>query len=147
MPQPSTPQKSSKTPIRPLSPHLQIWRWHVTMLASILNRASGIASVAGLGLLVAWLLSLGLTASGYCPQAYSLFVTLAASPLGLLVWIGLTFAGFLHLSGGIRHLVWDLGLGFKPSDANILSYISLLAPVVATIALWVCLFASGKVVL
>jgi succinate dehydrogenase / fumarate reductase, cytochrome b subunit len=140
----SAPKKAA---YRPLSPHLQIWRWHITMAASILNRASGIASVAGLLMLTAWLLSIGLTVAGICPQAYTLFLTFAASPFGLFIWFGLTLAGLMHLAGGIRHLIWDLGIGFEPKVANVYSAVSLIAPVIATIAFWAYLFISGKVVL
>jgi succinate dehydrogenase / fumarate reductase, cytochrome b subunit len=146
MPQPTAPVKA-KPVYRPLSPHLQIWRWHITMAASILHRASGIATIAGLLMLVGWLLSIGLTASGYCPQAYTLFVTYAASPLGLLVWFGLTLAALIHLAGGIRHLIWDLGLGFDPKIANLYSYLSLVLAVLGTLGFWAYLFISGKVVL
>lgn len=142
-----TDKAPPKAAYRPLSPHLQIWRWHITMASSILHRVSGSAAVAGVVLLVAWLLSLALTASGVCVEAYTVFLSLAASPLGLLVWFGLTLAAFVHLAGGVRHLIWDLGIGFTPKTANLLSYLSLIFAVVATIAFWVFLFASGKVTL
>jgi succinate dehydrogenase / fumarate reductase, cytochrome b subunit len=131
---------SQNAPNRPLSPHLQIWRWHVTMLASILNRATGVASVAGIVLIAAWLVCLALGR-----DAYSVFVTCAASPLGLLVWFGLSLAGFLHLMGGIRHLIWDLGIGFKLKSADALATWSMIIGVLLTIAFWALLFASHKV--
>lgn len=138
---------TSSAPFRPLSPHMQVWRWHVTMLTSILHRASGVATIAGLLLVALWLVALGGTASGICPEAYTVFITFAASPLGIVVWIGLTLAAFLHLTGGIRHLIWDMGLGFELKTSNLMSWSGMLTAVLATIAVWFYLFATGKVVL
>lgn len=127
---------------RPLSPHLQVWRWHVTMLGSILHRVTGSALVGGVILVALWL---GALAFG--PEAYATFVALAGSPLGLLVWIGLSLAAFYHLAAGVRHLIWDTGAGLTPRAANLLSSLSIAFAVVATIALWVGLFVTGKVAL
>jgi len=140
-------QTPSQTPPRPLSPHLQVWRFHITMFTSILHRATGLALVVGSVLVAAWLLAIGVTASGLCPQAYTVFLTFAASPLGLLVWFGLSLAAFLHLTGGLRHLVWDLGQGFQLKSANAMSWWGLIGGIVLTIVFWVVLFMTGKVVL
>lgn len=131
---------SQNTPPRPLSPHLQVWRWHVTMLSSIMHRVTGSASVAGIIAIAAWLVFLALGR-----ETYTLFLTYAASPFGLLVWFGLSLAGFVHLTGGLRHLIWDLGLGFQPKNADALATWTMLLGVVLTIAFWVVLFMSGKV--
>jgi succinate dehydrogenase / fumarate reductase, cytochrome b subunit len=133
---------SNTTPSRPLSPHLQIWRWHVTMLGSILHRITGSASVAGIVLVAAWLICLALGR-----ETYTVFVQYASSPLGLLVWFGLSLAGFVHLTGGLRHMVWDVGAGLTPKTANALSVWTMVLGVVLTIAFWAVLFASGKVIL
>lgn len=131
---------SQNTPPRPLSPHLQVWRWHVTMLSSIMHRVTGSASVAGIIAIAAWLVCLALGR-----ETYTLFLTYAASPLGLLVWFGLSLAGFVHLTGGLRHLIWDLGLGFQPKNADALATWTMLLGIVLTIAFWAVLFMSGKV--
>ncbi len=132
--------KTSTTPRRPMSPHLQIWRWHVTMLGSILHRATGIASVAGIIAVTAWLVCLALG-----PDTYTAFLTYAKSPIGLLIWFGLSLAGFVHLTGGLRHMVWDLGGALQPKTASAVTTWSLIAGVVLTIAFWAVLFISGKV--
>ena len=132
--------KPSATPRRPMSPHLQIWRWHVTMLGSILHRATGVASVAGAIAVTAWLVCLALG-----PTTYDVFLTYARSPLGLLVWFGLSLAGFVHLTGGLRHMIWDLGGALQPKTASTLTTWSLIAGVLMTIAFWAWLFVSGKV--
>lgn len=128
--------------VRPLSPHLQIWRWHVTMAASILNRITGSALSAGAVLVALWLLALA-----FGPEAYATFTAWMGSPLGLLVWFGLTLALFLHLAGGIRHLVWDAGAGLSPKAADSLSWLSILGGIAGAVAFWALLFASGRVVL
>lgn len=133
---------SNTTPSRPLSPHLQIWRWHVTMLGSILHRITGSASVAGIVLIAAWLVCLAMGR-----ETYTVFVQYASSPLGLLVWFGLSLAGFVHLTGGLRHMIWDIGAGLQPKAASSLSTWTMLLGVVLTVAFWAVLFASGKVTL
>jgi succinate dehydrogenase / fumarate reductase cytochrome b subunit len=122
-------------PHRVLSPHLQIWRWHITMLASIVNRATGVGSLLGLVLVVGWLLSL----------AYTTFTSLAASKFGLVLWFLASFSGFMHLFGGIRHLIWDTGAGFSVKSANSLAAWTLILPILSTVAFWAYLFASQKV--
>jgi succinate dehydrogenase / fumarate reductase cytochrome b subunit len=128
--------------VRPLSPHLQVWRWHVTMLASILNRMTGGALYAGALVVAAWLLALA-----FGPEAYAAFAGVAASPFGLVVWIGLSFSLFYHLAGGVRHLIWDAGAGLTPSAASTLSWLSIGGSVVATVAFWAALFLTGRVAL
>lgn len=127
---------------RPLSPHLQVWRWHVTMLASILNRMTGAALYVGALLVVAWI---GALAFG--PDAYDAFVAVAGSPLGLLVWFGFTVSLLYHFAAGIRHLIWDAGAGLTPKSADALSYGSIAFGVIASLAFWAWLFAVGRVAL
>ncbi|WP_040409967.1 succinate dehydrogenase, cytochrome b556 subunit [Asticcacaulis sp. AC402] len=131
-----------KIPTRPLSPHLQIWRWHVTMLGSILHRVTGSASVAGVILVAVWLVCLAMGR-----ETYTVFVQYASTPLGLLVWFGLSLAGFIHLTGGLRHLIWDTGASFGPKTADSLTTWTLLLGVALTVAFWAVLFATGKVTL
>ena len=126
--------------VRPLSPHLQVWRWHITMLASILFRVTiGAASFAAM-FVVAWL-----AAVAFGPEAYASFLAAAASPLGLLIGIGLTLVLFSFLLNGGRHLVNDTGNGLTVPAANTLSQISVWGPVVLTVVFWVALFATGRV--
>ena len=92
---------------RPLSPHLQIYRWQISNTLSILHRATGAALSLGLLALVAWLIA---AASG--PQAYAHFAAFVDGPVGFLVLAGFGFAFFYHLLNGVRHLAWDVGRGF-----------------------------------
>lgn len=128
--------------VRPLSPHLQVWRWHVTMAASILNRMTGGALSVGALLVALWLMALA-----FGPDAYATFTGWMGSPLGLLVWFGLTVALFLHLAGGLRHLVWDTGKGLSPRAADLMAWASIIVGVGGAVVFWVLLFTSGRVVL
>lgn len=98
---------------RPLSPHLQIYRWPVTMATSIVHRATGLALAAGMVLVAWWLMA---AASG--PAQYDFFSMLARSPIGQLVLFGFVWSLAFHLFNGIRHLAWDLGYGFEVDTAN-----------------------------
>ena len=94
----------------PLSPHVQIWRWHITMAGSIAHRASGVALYGGALIAAGWALALALG-----PGAYATFAGLMGSWLGLLVMFGITLSIFYHLASGLRHLVWDTGRGLTPA--------------------------------
>ena len=98
---------------RPLSPHLQVWRWHLTMFCSIATRATGVALYVGFVLLAVWAMAL---AAG--PGAYDGFTRLMGSLVGKAVLFGFTVSALYHLAAGIRHLVWDTGRGFAPKTAT-----------------------------
>lgn len=125
---------------RPMSPHLQVWRWHVTMWTSILNRATGVALYGGAFILAAWAIALAMG-----PEAYECVMGLLASPLGLLVLFGLTWSLLFHLANGVRHLVWDLGFGLAIPSANLSGWVVIIGSVVATVLVWIAAFAMGIV--
>lgn len=123
---------------RPMSPHLQIWRWHVTMLTSILHRVTGVGIYIG-GLIVAvWAISL---ASG--PEAYGTFKALLGSPLGKLVMFGMSASAFYHLGNGVRHLIWDLGYGLDKEQANSSAFVVFGFAIAATLAVWGIAYMTG----
>ena len=130
--------EASRVRERPMSPHLSVWRWHVTMATSILHRASGVALYVGALIAMAWALALG---SG--PEAYEAFKGLMGSPLGLLVMFGMTAAVFYHLANGIRHLVWDLGHGLDVKSANASAWVVFAFTAAATVAVWVIASMTG----
>ena len=126
--------------IRPLSPHLQIWRWHITMLASILFRVTiGAASFAAI-LVIGWL-----TAVAFGPEAFAAVGAFMGSPLGLIIGFGLTLVLLSFVLNGARHLINDTGNGLTIPSANLLSHIAVWGPVVLTVLFWIALFASGRV--
>lgn len=125
---------------RPMSPHLQVWRWHVTMLTSILHRVTGVGLYGGALIVAAWAISL---ASG--PEAYASFMTLLGSPLGKLVMFGMSVSLFYHLANGVRHLVWDAGHGLDLPSANASAYAVFGFTIAATLATWAVAFMAGVV--
>ena len=116
---------------RPLSPHISIYRWPITMTTSILHRATGIAMAVGFVVLAAWLFD---AADG--AETYAVLYGLLDTPVGLVLLIGWSFAFFYHLSNGIRHLVWDTGRGFEKSQANASAWFVLILAVVLTALFW-----------
>lgn len=105
------PQKPGRE--RPLSPHLTIYRWQVTMLASITHRATGMALAVGALVLAWWLVSIS---NG--PEGYESFMSVAATPVGLVVLFGFAWSLAFHMLNGIRHLAWDMGYGFNKVTAT-----------------------------
>jgi len=119
---------------RPLSPHISIYRWPITMATSILHRATGIANSVGFIVLVAWLFD---AAAGAEP--YAVFLTYMDSTVGKLLLAGWSFSFFFHLGNGIRHLVWDTGRGFEKAQANRSSWFVLVSALLVTGACWAVL--------
>ncbi|MCB2059180.1 MAG: succinate dehydrogenase, cytochrome b556 subunit [Novosphingobium sp.] len=120
---------------RPLSPHLQIWRWGPAMFVSIMHRVSGNGlAVAGLGVLLWWL---GALASG--PEAYATFSEHASSWYGIVVLVGISWAFFNHMASGLRHFVLDVGAGFELTNNNLWSVLTPIIGVLLTIGFWVAL--------
>ena len=123
---------------RPLSPHLQVWRWHVTLLCSILHRATGMALYVGALMLAGWAVAL---ASG--PGGYEAYKALLGSLLGKLVLFGMTVSIFFHLATGVRHLVWDAGHGFKPKDADLTGVVAVAFGIAAAVVVWIIAALMG----
>jgi succinate dehydrogenase / fumarate reductase cytochrome b subunit len=117
---------------RPLSPHLQVWRWHVTMLTSILHRVTGVGLYGAALLAAAWAVTL---AAG--PQPYGLYMGLLGSIPGKILLFLVTVALFYHLGNGVRHLVWDAGRAMDVKSANASSAAVIAFGLVASIAVWV----------
>ena len=135
----SAPSSAARTPaVRPLSPHLQVWRWHITMLGSILHRITGVGLYFGAFIAAGWALAL---ASG--PEWYGRVMQWLAHPLGRLVLVGLTLAFFFHLANGVRHLVFDAGKGLNPKLADMTGLAVMVFAVLATVAVWWVALAIG----
>jgi len=101
------PQSQAARP-RPISPHLTIYRWPVTMMTSITHRITGVALSLGAVILAWWLVSVS---NG--PEGWDAFHAIMDTPLGILVLFGITWSLAYHLFAGLRHLAWDLGYGFE----------------------------------
>ena len=119
---------------RPLSPHLSVYRWPITMTLSILHRGSGVAWSGGLVVLVAWL-----AAAASSAVVYEEFAGFMLSLFGRILLAGWSFAFFFHLLNGIRHIVWDFGFGFEKSQANASAWLVVVLTIVLTLAYWLML--------
>ena len=120
----------------PLSPHLQIYRWHISSLISITHRISGVINLLSLILIFFWLIVLS-----FGETNYELFLLIINSFFGKFILIGFTWSMSFHILSGIRHLAWDLGYGFEIKTANISGIIVIICSLVLTIIFW--LFARG----
>ena len=120
----------------PLSPHLQIYRWHISSLLSITHRISGVINLLALILIFFWLLILSFDESNY-----KLFLLIINSFFGKFILIGFAWSMSFHILSGIRHLAWDLGYGFEIKTANISGIIIIICSFILTIIFW--LFARG----
>lgn len=121
---------------RPLSPHLQIYRPQLTSVLSITHRATGIALVLGTLVLVYWLLA---AASG--AAAYASAQQLLGSWPGRILLLGFSFALFFHLCNGIRHLFWDVGLGFELKTAYASGKAVIAVAIAMTLLAWALAYA------
>jgi succinate dehydrogenase / fumarate reductase cytochrome b subunit len=116
---------------RPLSPHLQIYRWKMTMAMSIAHRITGIGLYFGTLLLAWWLVAL---AAGPGPFAFANWVL--GSWIGLFVLFCYSWALIHHMLGGLRHFVWDFGYAFGKPARDRIATANLVGSIVLTLLLW-----------
>lgn len=119
---------------RPLSPHLSIYRWPITMTVSILHRVTGVLMSGGLIVFAWWLTSIALGTARFAS-----FMAVMSSLPGRLFLVAVSFAFFLHLANGVRHLVWDFGHGFEKRQADASAWFVLVLAAVLTTAFWLYL--------
>lgn len=117
---------------RPLSPHLSVYRFIPTMVASIMHRATGAALYFGTLLIAWWLIA---AAAG--PGAFAWANGFLGSPFGLVILFGYTWVLMHHMLGGIRHFIWDTGRGLTIPSVNLLSWMTLIGSVTLTSAIWI----------
>lgn len=121
---------SEWTDKRPMSPHLQVWRWHGAMMSSILHRASAIICYVALIIVSLGLLAVGLT--GELPLAGLVFSPLGA--VGLFVFL---FAFIFMALAQLRHAIWNRGELFDPQMNNRLSYAMIVLALILAVVLTV----------
>lgn len=102
-------RSDGKLAARPMSPHLQVYRWPVSMALSISHRFTGVALALGALLLTWWLVAAAISES-----AFATVQSFLGSDFGVFLLLCWAAALVLHLVLGIRHLVWDAGWGFGP---------------------------------
>lgn len=134
-----TTAPAAKTPrLRPLSPNIQNYRPQLTSVLSIANRITGVVLSVGAVGLVIWL-----SAAAAGPEPYATVQQAIGSWIGQIVMLGFTFAFFLHLCGGIRHLIWDTVHGFELRSIYISGWSVVAASVMLTLAAWAADLSIG----
>ena len=116
---------------RPLSPHLSIYKFTITMAMSIAHRISGAALYVGV-LLLAWFL----IAASTDAATFGVFSAFVESIIGRLILFGFTWALLHHLLGGVRHFLWDAGYGMDRPQRDQLAWATLIGGFVLTILTW-----------
>jgi len=123
---------------RPLSPHLQVYRWQMTMSLSILHRITGVILSFGCILLTGWL-----WAAAYNAECYNGIVALIRTPLGIAFLIAWSLCFYYHFCNGIRHLFWDMGYGFEIKAAYKSGYTVLIGTALLTAMTWLCIYSRS----
>ncbi|MDA8048483.1 MAG: succinate dehydrogenase, cytochrome b556 subunit [Rhodospirillales bacterium] len=127
-----------KPVLRPLSPHLQVYRPQITSVLSIMHRGSGIWLGFGTILLVWWLVALAGGAG-----AFAAVQRFLGSWFGMLLLFLWTAALMFHFSNGMRHLAWDAGAGFEKPTYHASGWTVVAAAALLTVLLWVIGLALG----
>ncbi|HIF09765.1 MAG TPA: succinate dehydrogenase, cytochrome b556 subunit [Sneathiellales bacterium] len=117
---------------RPLSPHLQVYTFHFTMMWSIIHRITGL----GLGLGTIWL-TWWLIAAATGPEAFDAVQIFSGTFIGRLLLFGFTWALMFHTLNGVRHLFWDIGKGFEMDTVEATGWAVAIGSVVLTLGIWV----------
>ena len=119
----------------PLSPHIQIYRWHISSLVSITHRITGIINFIGITIICIWSCSLLLGENNY--EAINLFLK---SLFGKFIILGITWSFSFQILSEIRHLIMDLGYGFELKITRITGLIVIFGSIILTIIF----FTLGK---
>jgi succinate dehydrogenase / fumarate reductase cytochrome b subunit len=119
-------------PVRPLSPHLQIYRLPLTAWLSIIHRMTGVLLVIGMVLFTTALLVLANN-----PTEWQIISQLSAFSLTPFILLLFCFSFWLHWAHGLRHLIWDTGRGFNLQNARLLDGLEITVAVLLTVSLWI----------
>jgi len=119
----------------PLSPHIQIYRWHVSSLVSISHRVTGIVNIVAITIICAWVMSLLLG-----EETYELTKIFLQSIFGKFIILGLTWSFSFQILSEIRHLIMDLGYGFELNTSKITGLVVIIGSFLLTISI----FLLGK---
>tara|TARA_B100001540_G_scaffold223006_1_gene197285 strand:+ start:148 stop:534 length:387 start_codon:yes stop_codon:yes gene_type:complete len=115
----------------PISPHLQVYKWHVSSLVSIATRITGIINILLITLICMWFASLLLGESNY--EIVNIFLQ---SFFGKFLAIGIIWSFSFQILSEIRHLIMDLGYGFEIKTTNITGIIVIIFSFILTILIY-----------
>ena len=119
----------------PLSPHLQIYRWHLSMILSIAHRIIGVVNSIAIILICLWTVSLL-----FGEENYEIIKVLFQSLVGKLLITSLSWSFSFHILSEIRHLIWDLGYGFDLKISKITGIVT----IIGSLALTILIYLLGK---
>ena len=128
----TTRDTAGKLIVRPLSPHIQVYRWPLSMALSILHRVSGVALGVGTLLLTWWLV-----AAAAPDDVFEQAQWFMGSAIGLILLFGWSLALIFHFFSGLRHLVWDAGIGYDPPAYNQSGWGVIIATAIFTVVVWI----------
>ena len=120
---------------KPLSPHIQIYRWHISSLVSITHRITGIINIIVITFICIWSCLLLLGENNY--EIFNLFLK---SLFGKFIILGITWSFSFQILSEIRHLIMDLGYGFDPKITKITGLVVIFGSLILTIVF----FTLGK---
>lgn len=120
--------------MRPLSPHLLIYKIQLTSIMSIMHRITGMGFIAAIYLFLWWLY-----ANLNDEETLFFFINTIYHPVSKIILFGVLFAACFHFFNGIRYLIWSLGIGFDLKSVYLSSYIILLFTVLSTLYIWTSL--------
>ena len=115
----------------PLSPHLQIYRWHLSMILSITHRIIGVVNSIAMILICLWTISFL-----FGEENYEIIKIIFQSFFGKFLIISLSWSFSFHMLSEIRHLIWDLGYGFDLKISKITGVITIIGSLVLTILIY-----------
>ena len=115
----------------PLSPHIQIYRWHISSLISISHRITGIINIVALTVICFWIASLLLGETSY--EFIKIFLN---SIFGKFLILGLTWSFSFQMLSEIRHLIMDLGYGFELNTTKVTGLIVIIGSFVLTVLIY-----------
>lgn len=118
---------------RPLSPHLGIYKPQMSSVLSIMHRMSGVVNYIGMVVIIWWLVSIAFSPNN---PTETWFWNFFGTTLGIFVVVAWSYSIFFHLCTGIRHLFWDIHIGFSIRGLHIGGWLALVFSTVFTIITW-----------
>ena len=117
---------------RPLSPHIQIYRWHVSSLVSISHRITGIINIIAITLICLWVSLIFIS-----EKNYEIINILLSSKIGKFIILGLTWSFSFQILSEIRHLIMDLGYGFELKTSKITGLLVMFGSLILTVIFYI----------
>ena len=116
---------------KPLSPHIQIYRWHISSLVSITHRVTGIINFFAITLIFLWFVFIYFDESNY-----QIIQTILQTFIGKFIILGITWSFSFQMLSEIRHLIMDLGYGFELQATKVSGLLVIFGSIFLTIIIY-----------